>query len=38
MSIKHDVLADEIVYALGGDSAKEWNINGEKMTLGVSKK
>ena len=37
-SIKHDVLADEIVYALGGDSAKEWNINGEKMTLGVSKK
>ena len=37
-SIKHDVLADEIVYSLGGDSAKEWNINGEKMTLGVSKK
>ena len=37
-SIKHDVLADEIVYAPGGDSAKEWNINGEKMTLGVSKK
>ena len=37
-SIKHDVLADEIVYSLGGDSAGEWNINGEKMTLGVSKK
>ena len=37
-SIKHDVLADEIVYSLGGDSSKEWNINGEKMTLGVSKK
>ena len=37
-SIKHDVLADEIVYSLGGDSSKEWNINGEKMTLGVSRK
>ena len=33
-----DVLADEIVYSLDGDSSKEWNINGEKMTLGVSKK
>ena len=38
-SIKAKVLADEIVTGSteGAVSSKEWNINGEKVTLGVKK-
>ena len=32
------VLADEIVYSEAKGFVKEWNINGEKVTLGVEKK
>ncbi len=35
-AIKADVLADEIISGTGGFS-KEWNINGEKVTLSVEK-
>lgn len=35
-SIKEDVLADEIIEGVGNFS-KEWNINGEKVTLSVEK-
>ena len=35
--ISHDVLATEIVKAAGGSYTKEWDINGEKVTLGVEK-
>ena len=35
--ISHDVLATEIIKAAGGSYAKEWDINGEKVTLGVEK-
>ncbi len=35
-SIKEDVLADEIIEGVGKFS-KEWNINGEKVTLSVEK-
>ena len=31
------VLADEILSGKEGGAAKEWNINGEKVTLGVEK-
>ena len=31
--IKADVLADEVVAGKGGELSKEWNINGEKVTL-----
>ncbi len=36
-AIGEKVLADEFVYAEGG-IAKEWNVNGEKVTVGVEKK
>ena len=32
-----DVLATDIIAAAGGSFAKEWDINGEKVTLGVEK-
>ncbi len=35
--IKADVLADEVVAGKGGELSKEWNINGEKVTLGVER-
>ncbi len=35
--IKSDVLAKEIVAGEGGSYVKEWNINGEKVTLGVER-
>ncbi len=35
--ICHDVLATEIINAQGGSFTKEWDINGEKVTLGVEK-
>ncbi len=35
--IKTDVLAEEFVSGKGGTYFKEWNINGEKVTLGVEK-
>ncbi|MBO5094967.1 MAG: class I tRNA ligase family protein, partial [Lachnospiraceae bacterium] len=36
-SISGKVLADTIVYGEDAVSAKEWNINGEKVTIGVEK-
>ena len=36
-TIKHDVLATEINAAAGGSYTKDWDINGEKVTLGVEK-
>ena len=35
--ISHDVLADEIRIGETGGYSKEWNINSEKVTLGVEK-
>ena len=35
--IKTEVLADDIVIGETGDYSKEWNINGETVTLGVRK-
>ena len=35
--IKGDVLAVEVVAGKGGELSKEWNINGEKVTLGVAR-
>ena len=35
--IKHDVLATDILTSAGGSFAKDWDINGEKVTLGVEK-
>ena len=35
--ITGDVLADEVVAGVGGELSKEWNINGEKVTLGVAR-
>ncbi len=35
--IKQDVLAVEIVFGEAKGSVKEWNINNEKVTLGVEK-
>ncbi len=35
--IKAQVLADEIAVACDGAEMKEWNINGEKVMLGVEK-
>lgn len=32
-----DVLAQEVVAGEGGELSKEWNINGEVVTLGVSR-
>ena len=36
-TIKHDVLATDIIASAGGSYTKEWDINGEKVTLGVEK-
>ncbi|MGN0541833.1 MAG: isoleucine--tRNA ligase [Acutalibacteraceae bacterium] len=36
-SIAHDVLATDITAAQGGSYTKDWDINGEKVTLGVEK-
>ena len=36
-SVKADVLATEIVTGQTDGYTKEWNINGEKVTLGVEK-
>ena len=35
--IKGEVLADNIMLGQTGGYAKEWNINGEKVMLGVEK-
>ena len=35
--IKNDVLADNIISGGGGTYTKDWNINGEAVTLGVEK-
>ena len=35
--ISADVLAAEVVAGKGGEYTKEWNINGEKVTLGVER-
>lgn len=35
--IRSEVLADEILPGQTGGYAKEWNINGEKVMLGVEK-
>ncbi len=35
--IRSQVLADELVYDTDCDNSKEWNINGEKVKLGVEK-
>ncbi|MBQ3044605.1 MAG: isoleucine--tRNA ligase [Clostridia bacterium] len=36
-TVMHDVLATDIIAAAGGSFAKDWDINGEKVTLGVEK-
>ena len=36
-AIKKVVLADEIVYNMTEGSVKDWNLNGEDVTLGVKK-
>jgi len=36
--IKSEVLADNIENSSGGSYVKEWSINGEKVTLGVTNK
>ena len=36
-SIKSDVMADALVTGSVDGYSKEWNINGEKVTLGVKK-
>ncbi len=36
-AIKPEVLANEILYGLAEGFTKEWNINGEKVMLGVEK-
>ena len=38
VQIKKDVLADEIIISQMDGYTKEWNINGETVTLGVVKK
>ena len=35
--ISHDVLANEIEYGAQAENSKEWDINGEKITIGVTK-
>lgn len=35
--ISSDVLADAVVAGKGGELSKEWNINGEMVTLGVER-
>ena len=36
-TIKHETLADEVVYDKQGGTTKEWKINGEDVTLGTEK-
>ncbi len=36
-SISADVLAESVVEGEGGELSKEWNINGETVTLGVAR-
>ena len=36
-TITHDVLATDIIVSAGGSYTKNWDINGEKVTLGVEK-
>jgi isoleucyl-tRNA synthetase len=36
-AIADKVLANEVLYGTKNDAAKEWNINGEKVNLGVEK-
>ncbi len=36
-TIKSEVLANETVYGAAEGFTKEWNINGEKVVLGVEK-
>ena len=36
-TVTHDVLATDIIAAAGGSYIKDWDINGEKVTLGVEK-
>ncbi len=36
-TVTHDVLATDIINAEGGSYTKAWDINGEKVTLGVEK-
>ncbi|MEE1011765.1 MAG: isoleucine--tRNA ligase [Acutalibacteraceae bacterium] len=36
-TVTHDVLATDIIAAAGGSYTKDWDINGEKVTLGVEK-
>ena len=36
-SIKKDVLATDVIISAGGSFAKDWDINGEKVTMGVEK-
>ncbi len=36
-TIKHDVLATEIIASASGSFTKDWDINGEKVTMGVEK-
>ena len=35
--IMNDVLADEIKFDTACDNQKEWDLNGEKVTLGLNK-
>ena len=34
-TIRHDCLADDIVFGAPEGSVKEWNVNGEKVRFGV---
>ena len=36
-SVKKDVLAEEVIFGSTDGYVKEWNINGETVTLGVKK-
>ena len=36
-TIKSETLAKDIIFGETGANSKEWNINGEKVTLGVEK-
>ena len=36
-AIAGKVLANEVIYGAKNDLSKEWNINGEKISLGVER-
>ena len=36
-AIKHDVLADDLVYETTDGYVKDWKINGESVTMAVKK-